>query len=273
VLRVRATSRLLAVLGDPIAHSLSPEMHNAAIAGLGLDAVFVALRVPLDAVAAVLDACAALGVAGNVTVPLKQAAAAHVGQLTPLARALGAVNTFWTDGGVLHGDNTDVAGLDETLGALGAEPPWLVCGSGGSARALAAAAGRRGVPLLVRSRSAERARAFCRWAATLDGHPTVIPDDGRPIATVVNATPLGLSPDDAEPLPESRWRGAAVALDLVYRPGETTWVRACRARGLRAADGRDVLVAQGAHAFERFFPGQPAPREMMRAAVARALAP
>lgn len=273
MLRVRATSRVLAVLGDPIAHSLSPEMHNAAIAGLGLDAVFVALRVPLGALATALDGCAALGMAGNLTVPLKQAAAAGIAQLTPLAKALGAVNTFWTEDGALHGDNTDVAGLDETLGALGAPSPWLVCGSGGSARALAAAAARRGVPLLVRSRSLERARAFCRWAATLEGHPSVTPDDGRPVATVVNATPLGLSPDDPEPLPEARWVGAGVALDLVYRPGETTWVRACRARGLRAADGRELLVAQGAHAFERFFPGHPAPREMMRAAVARALAP
>jgi shikimate dehydrogenase len=153
VLRIRGTSRILAVLGDPIAHSLSPEMHNAAIAGLGLDAVFIPLRVAPAALPVALDGCAALGIGGNLTVPLKQTAAARIPNLTPLALTLGAVNTFWIADGALHGDNTDVAGLDETLAALGAEPPWLVVGAGGSARAVAAVAARRRVPLLVRSRA------------------------------------------------------------------------------------------------------------------------
>ncbi len=273
MLRIRGSSRVLAVLGDPIAHSLSPEMHNAAIAGLGLDAVFIPLRVSRATLPVALDGCGALGIAGNITVPLKQAAAAHITHLTPLAAALGAVNTFWIAGGALHGDNTDVVGLDETLAALDAEPPWLVIGAGGSARAVAAVAARRGVPLLVNARTAERGGTFCTWARSLQGDPDVRPDDARPVGTVINATPLGLAPGDPHPLPAERWRAAAVALDLVYRPGETAWVRACRAGGLRAADGRGLLVAQGAHAFERFFPGVRAPRELMRAAVARALAP
>jgi shikimate dehydrogenase len=278
VLRIQASSRVLAVLGDPITHSVSPEMHNAAIAGLGLDAVYVAFRVRRADLPAVLETCRRLAIAGNLTVPLKQEAAAHLGALTPLAQALGAVNTLWADDGVLWGDNTDVAGIEETLAALGAEPPWLVCGTGGSARAVAAAAVRRGIPLRVRSRDVQRARAFCTWtrslATALEHEPIPAdPDDDRPVGTVINATPLGLAPADALPLPRARWRGAAVALDLVYRPGETAWVGACRADGLRAADGRMVLVAQGAHAFERFFPGTGAPRDLLRAAVERALTP
>jgi shikimate dehydrogenase len=271
VLRVTGSSRVLAVLGDPIAHSLSPAMHNAALAGLGLDAVYVALRVPPAALSVTLQACSALGISGNLTVPLKAAAVDHVPTLTPLAARLGALNTFWVEDGILRGDNTDVPGLAEVLAGLDAPSPWLVAGTGGSARAVAAVAAGRGVTLLVHSRAPERAAAFCRWASGFDPTLTAQPDDGRPVGSVINATPLGLGSGDASPVPARRWRGAAVALDLVYVPGETAWVRACRTAGLQAADGRELLLAQGAHAFERFFPGQRAPRELMRAAVQRAL--
>jgi shikimate dehydrogenase len=268
---------VLAVLGDPVAHSVSPHMHNAAIAALGLNAVYVALRVPVDAVPAVLDVCRVVGLSGNLTLPLKEAAARHLSALTPLARAVGAVNVFWTDGDALRGDNTDVAGVDEALQLLGAPPPWLLCGTGGSARAVAAVALRRGVPLLVRSRRPERAAAFVAGTGTLAADLAldsglVRADDGHSsIGTVVSTTPQGLTHDGGAPVEERRWRAAAAALDLAYRPGGTAWIRACREAGLRAADGRTVLVAQGAHAFERFFPDVQAPREIMLAAVERAL--
>jgi shikimate dehydrogenase len=259
------------VLGDPIAHSLSPAMHNAALAGLGLDAVYVALRVPPQALAATLDLFTTLGVAGNLTVPLKETGCGLVTRPSALAARLGAVNTFWVEDGALCGDNTDVAGLDEILSGLDAPGPWLVAGTGGSARAVAAVAGERRVALLVRSRDAARAAAFCGWARERIPGLDVGVDDGARPGTVINATPAGLVPVDVHPLPRERIAGARVALDLVYLPGATPWVRACRAAGMRAADGRDLLVAQGAHAFERFFPGRRAPREIMRAAVERAL--
>jgi shikimate dehydrogenase len=91
------------------------------------------------------------------------------------------------------------------------------------------------------------------------------------VHTAINATPLGLKPQDALPFANERLAGCRAALDLVYAPGETRWVRECRARKLSAADGRVMLVAQGAHAFERFFPGIAAPREIMTGAVERAL--
>jgi len=271
MLRVRGTSRVLAVLGDPVRHSISPEMHNAAIAALGLNAVYVALHVPRPALPATLETCAALGIAGNLTVPLKAAGAAFVPGLSDLARALGAINTFWVENGVLHGDNTDVPGLAHVLAALEAPGPWLLCGTGGSARAVAAVAGSSGTPLLVRSRTAPQATAFCEWARTLPAPPEARPDDGSTVETVINATPLGLDSADPPPVPRERLAGTRVALDLVYRAGETAWVRDCRARGLTSMDGRELLLAQGAVAFERFFPGQRAPREQMRAAIRRAL--
>jgi len=267
--RVQASSRVLAVVGDPVRHSLSPAMHNAAIAALGLDAVYIPIRADAVALPHVIKALEAVGIAGNVTVPHKVAVAQLLIRLTSTAQQLGAVNTFFPDGGRLVGDNTDVAGLLDALDRLEPESPWLVVGTGGSARAVAAAARARSARLLVHSRDPARAATFAAWARDIgvDAHA----DDGQSAATVINATPLGLQPGDAPPVPPERLDGCRAALDLVYAPRETAWIRACRARGLRAADGRAMLVAQGAYAFERFFPGVPAPREIMAAAVRQAL--
>lgn len=262
---------MLAVLGHPVRHSLSPCMHNAAIGALGLDAVYVALQADAVALPHVIRAFEAVGIAGNITVPHKVAVAQLLIRLTPLAKELGAVNTFWPDGGRLIGDNTDVLGTLAALDRLDADGPWLVVGTGGAARAVAAAARERKVKLLVRSRGADRARTFVEWARALGTDGLV--DDGSPVATAINASPLGLAGDDPLPVPDDRLAGCRVALDLVYAKGESRWIRKCRAHGLRASDGRTLLVAQGALAFERFFPDTNAPREVMAAAVERALAP
>jgi len=269
---VSASTRLLAVLGDPVAHSLSPSMHNAAIRVLGLDAVYVALRTPAPALATVLAALAGVGGAGNVTVPHKEAAERCVAQKTDVCARVGACNTFWTEHGALVGDNTDVAGILAALRQLGADGAgsWLLVGTGGAARAVAVAAAAANADLHVLSRDAARARDFAAWAR---GHGTraeaargkLEPD------IAINATPAGLKDSDPLPLdPESAARLHA-ALDLVYAPGGTRWVRTLIAAGVRAQDGREVLVHQGAAAFSRFFPEQAAPLEVMRAAVNRAL--
>ncbi len=244
-------------------------MHNAAIRALGLDAVYVALQPDAGSIPHVIRAFEALGIAGNVTVPHKVAVANLLIRLTPVAKELGAVNTFWPEGGRLLGDNTDVPGLLDALDRLDAEGPWLVIGTGGAARAVAAGARERGVRLKVLSRGADRAEAFVEWAGSLGVDAEV--DDGAAVGTAINATPLGLQPDDALPAPAARLDGCRAALDLVYAPGETQWVRKNRKRGIRASDGRTMLVAQGARAFERFFPNTVAPREVMAAAVERAL--
>jgi len=245
-------------------------MHNAAIAALGLDAVYIAVHTDSAAVPHVIRAFEATGIAGNVTLPHKITVAQLLIRLTPLAKELAAVNTFWWDNGRLSGDNTDVAGLLDALEQVAASSPWLVAGTGGAARAVAAAARISGVRLGVTSRDPSRAREFVVWAQELGMDAFV--DDGRTIGTAINATPLGLKPEDSHPFDDARTAGCRAALDLVYAPGETRWVRHCRSRGINAADGRVMLVAQGAHAFERFFPGTAAPREVMAAAVERALA-
>ncbi|MFC1640189.1 shikimate dehydrogenase family protein [Gemmatimonadota bacterium] len=268
--RIAATSRPLVLIGDPVAHSLSPDMHNAAIAALGIDAVYLALRTDKSALPHVLRALEAVGIAGNVTVPHKVTVAQLLIRVTSLAKELGAVNTFWPEGGRLVGDNTDVRGLLDALEPLDPEGPWLVSGTGGAARAVAAAARDAGVPLLVRSRDRERGAEFAAWARDLGVDSRT--DDGTRVGTALNATPLGLRTSDGLPFPEERLDGCVAALDLVYARGGTRWLKWCRERGMRAADGRSMLVAQGAHAFQRFFPGETAPVEVMSAAVNRALA-
>lgn len=259
-------SRVFALLGDPVAHSLSPAMQNAAFHALGLDAVYVPLRCAAEAVPVLMRTLASGGGGGNVTVPHKAAAAGTVDRLA--AGAEGSCNTFWADEGVLVGDSTDAIGVQAGLDAIGAPATgWLVLGTGGSARAAIRAAAAAGAAVAVRSRVPARAAALADVARAA-GVGGVAPEDCE---VVINATPLGLADADPLPAPTEATRGMRWALDLVYRPGGTAWVGALRQQGCRAADGREVLVAQGAAALERWFRGVRAPVEVMRAAVRRAL--
>jgi len=269
--RIGGSTRLLAVLGDPVAHSLSPVMHNAAIAALGIDAVYVALRTPSATVPDTLTTLTGLGVAGNVTVPLKGAAERCVARKTDLCTRTGSCNTFWVEQGTLVGDNTDAPAIAAELKELGvAAGRWLVLGTGGSARAVAIAASFAGAELLVQSREPARAKAFAEWASAQGAHAT--PAHGvDSVEVIVNATPLGLRDGDALPLNDAAPRGLQAALDLVYRRGTTRWVQALARHGVPARDGRGVLVRHGALAWQRFFPTESPPIEVMRAAVERAL--
>ena len=279
-MEVSADTRLLVVLGDPVAHSLSPVMHNAAIRALGLDAVYVALQTPAAALPGLLSVLPALGGAGNVTVPHKEAAERCLARKTDLCARVGACNTFWTERGSLVGDNTDVAAILTALRQLGGGADgggsWLVIGTGGAARAVAVAAATAKADLHVVSRDAARARAFSDWARSAGARAEPARGALQP-DVAINATPLGLKETDPLPLDPERARGGGgggrlvAALDLVYAPGGTRWARTLRAAGVPAQDGREVLVQQGAAAFARFFPDRAAPVEVMRAAVDRAL--
>ena len=262
------STRVFALLGDPVAHSLSPAMQNAAFHALGLPAVYVALRCASEDVAPLMRALARAGGGGNITIPHKENAAATLARRRGDAEIVGACNVFWGEGDGVQGDNTDVEGLLRALEPV--EPPagpWLIIGAGGGARAAAVAANRRGARVAVSSRSPERARAFGRWLEERQ-IGTAMPEEAR---VVINATPLGLRPDDPLPIEPRFIPAAGAAFDMVYRSGETPWVRAMRAAGRRAADGRGMLVAQGAAALQRWFPEVRPPTEIMRAAVDAAL--
>jgi shikimate dehydrogenase len=265
---IDGNTRVFALIGDPVAHSLSPAMQNAAFRALGLRAVYVALRCAPDDVAPLVLALVHAGGGGNVTTPHKEAVARVVDRRLDDAVEVGACNVFWGEQGAVLGGNTDVEGLLRALEPLDPPPgPWLIVGTGGGARAAAVAAVRCGARIAVSSRAPDRAAAFAGWVADRGAEPAAPAE----CHLVINATPLGLRADDPLPLDPGVVPHAAVAFDMVYRTGETPWVRAMRAAGRRATDGRGMLVAQGAGALERWFRGVTAPTEIMRAAVDAAL--
>ncbi len=264
---------LYVLLGDPVHHSLSPAMHNAAFMALGLEAVYVAMYAPADLVGPLMRAVAAGGAGGNVTVPHKRAAAEALDRAGAAVTATGACNVFWWEEGAgLCGDNTDVEGFTvaaESLvgGALRGRRILLV-GAGGAARAVAYASLSAGVSRLdLANRSRERSESLLRdlggpvGLRLLDRIEEAVPEG---YDLVVNATSLGLRPTDPLPFDPARFEAAAI-LDLVYGPADTPLVRAAREVGLRAEDGRRMLVEQAAASF-RLWTGREPPREAMCAA-------
>jgi len=194
---ISAKTRLLTVIGDPVAHSLSPAMQNAACRALGLDAVYIASRSRRHHSPPCSHAGRHRG-AGNVTVPHKEAVERSVARKTDVCARVGACNTFWTEDGGLVGDNTDVFGVAAALDQLGAAQHgerWLVVGTGGSARATAVTAADRGAKLFVRSRDASRATAFAQWATRM-GVATTVASGPIEVDVAINATPLGLAGHD-----------------------------------------------------------------------------
>ena len=265
---ITGSSRVLVILGDPVSHSLSPAMQNAAFRALGLGAVYVPLSCSPNDLRPLLRAVAHSGGGGNVTVPYKEDAARAVDVCLPMAETVEACNTFWSEDGQIVGDNTDVPGLLEGLHQLEiGGSPWFIAGTGGGARAAVVAAAQHVVGVAVGSRKPDRQGRFERWVGS-KGVPVV---PAIECGVLINATPLGLRSDDPLPVDPAAFPKADVAFDMVYARGETAWVRAMRPRVRRAADGRAMLVAQGAAAFERWFPSKRAPREVMRAAVDVAL--
>jgi shikimate dehydrogenase len=279
---LNAGTRLIALLGDPVGHSLSPRFQNAAFRAAGVDGVYLALRCEADALPGLLRGIAHAGGGGNVTVPYKALAAESVDLRTEAVERTGACNTFWLEGGQVCGDNTDLAGFRAAVHALIGSPAdarVLLLGAGGAARAAVLALlddGVESIHLLNRTpaRAAELLEAFptssvgltTSGSAKLQIVPAATSLRAEHFDLVVNATSLGLGAGDALPLAFDAVGRIGAALDLVYAPGETRWVLEARGQGIPAADGIEMLLHQGAAAFERWWQ-RPAPLKAMRAAL------
>jgi shikimate dehydrogenase len=255
-----------------VAHSVSPLFQNAALKCAGIPLLYEALDTPPDGLDARLDALIAERAAGNATIPHKARVAARCERLSPIAERVGAVNTFRVDAhGSLVGHNTDVAGFDwlarTALGDLPLPQRIALLGAGGAAVAVLAAV-ERWPECTVRlfNRSAERRERVAERFPVVSESTDDVARAVKGCEMVINATSIGLGTSDALPVAMDAIERNAVVVDLVYRRGETPWVRAARAAGHRAADGLEMLLEQGALAFEWWL-GVSAPREVMRAAL------
>jgi shikimate dehydrogenase len=276
---ISGITQVIGIIGDPVAHSLSPRLHNAAFAALDLDYVYVPLPVRAGDVGAAVKGLAALGFRGaNVTIPHKAAVIPFLDEVSEDARLAQAVNTITVEGAVLRGYNTDVEGVRGALeGAagdtLGGEPA-LILGAGGAGRAAALALARLGCTLTVVNRtsaSAERLAALmsaapgsrCDWLALSD----LTDDDVRRQRVVVNATSLGMAGEGKVParLADNVTAGQVV-FDAVYSTEPTDFLVAAQAAGAIVVDGLTMLLGQAAEAFG-LWTGVPAPLDVMRDAV------
>ncbi|MEM6783385.1 MAG: shikimate dehydrogenase [Bacteroidota bacterium] len=273
-----AHTRLALLLGDPVAHSRSPAIHNAAFRALGIDAVYLASRVAPDDLGDAVAGLRALGVLGaNVTIPHKQAILPHLDALTPVAEAIGAVNTVVPQpDGTLLGTNTDAAGFFEPLRPHtrqlnGAEA--VVFGAGGAARAVVYAllTEVRLARLTLVARAPAKATALADDFAQLDPRRllAVLSNDDASAAVqgatlLVNATPLGMhGAYEAEtPWPHAAdFHAGQIAYDLVYTPAETRFLREAAARGATPLGGMAMLIGQAAEAF-RLWTGRTMPEDL-----------
>lgn len=272
-MRITAETRVLTLLGDPVAHSASPEIQNAAFREAGVDGVYIAVRCAADDLSGFMHGLARAGGGGNITLPHKEKAAALVDMPSEAVRRTGACNTFWGVQGKVHGDNTDVDGfrralrifLDGSVQGIRA----LLLGAGGAARAaLLGLLDEGAAEVLLFNRTSERARAVARRIGGQRARvvPLVSGLEGERFDLVVNATRLGLDPHDVSPLDFARLGRAGAAMDLVYAREKTPFVRAAERHGVRSTDGMEMLVQQGAVSFERWWE-RPAPIDAMRAAI------
>lgn len=268
-----AGTRLYALLGDPVSHSFSPVMQSAAFAATRLNATYVALRCASSDVPQLMRAIARAGGGGNITIPHKVTAVAGLDVRSHAVDRTGACNTFWLERDAVHGDNTDVEGFAAAARAL--VPDLEACdafvlGAGGAARAAVCALLDHGArSVTVANRDLERARKFASQLDPKGEHLRVVSPDaqrGAAFDLVVNATPLGLKDDDPMPFVLPAFERVRAVLDMVYRRGGTALVHQAAALDIPARDGLDMLIAQGAAAFERWT-GQAAPLEAMRAAL------
>jgi shikimate dehydrogenase len=278
---ITGKARIAGVMGWPVDHSRSPQLHNFWLHQYGIDGAYIPLAVTPEDFPTAVHALAGLRFAGvNITVPHKEAALAVVDEAEPNARRIGAVNTIVIDAeGRLVGSNTDGFGFMENLraGAPGwsaEDGPAVVLGAGGAARAIAAALQQAGAPeIRIVNRTAARARELARdlgaplitapWeqrAAALDG-----------AALVVNATTLGMSGNPPLDISLDAVNRDAVVTDIVYVPLRTGLLAAARGRGLRAVDGIGMLLHQARPAFAAWFGHQPEVNDALRAHVLNGL--
>lgn len=280
---ISGKTKVCAIIGDPIEHSLSPTIHNAAFRACGLDYVFVAFRVKRESLREAMNGLRALGMAGCcVTIPHKVAVMPYLDNIDPLALEIGSVNTIVNNNGLLTGYNTDAPGFLEPLSrreiALEGKNTVML-GAGGAARAVSFMLVNRGAKLMILNRTIERAADLSdrlKKALKKDVVPLEMTPDNLKIAItaadiLVNTTSIGMTPDVTKtPVPAELLRKGLVVYDIIYNPGETRLLREAKEKGAVVLNGEEMLAWQGALAFEKWT-GQKAPIDIMIKELRKAL--
>lgn len=284
---IKGTTRLIAIFGDPVAHSLSPSMHNAGFARYGLDFAYVPLRVPASGLEAALHAMRLFGFRGaNVTLPHKQAVMPYLDEVREISRRIGAVNTILNEDGRLIGTTTDAEGFLEGFREKGhsfAGRSVAILGNGGSARTAACALIMEDQParIAIVGRDPEKARRLVSeiaggfgLAGETPGRPVLeavaladYPSIRTRVDVVVNTTPMGMHPHpESSPLRAEDLEPGQTVYDIVYTPERTRLIRDAEARGLTAIGGLGMLVHQGLASFELWTGKRPEAEWFYRAA-------
>lgn len=282
---IKGTTKLVGLIGWPVNHSLSPQMHNAAFADKGLDFCYVAFPVMPAALKEAVRGLRALGIVGaNVTIPHKEKVLAYLDEASSEAQAIGAVNTILIDEDRLLGYNTDAMGfltsLEQEAKVQLEGTRVVVIGAGGAGRAVSVAVAFARVGEIVLTDivkdKAERLVATLQAvrpevkSRALVHNSEQFAEYVKSADIVVNATPLGMRPDDPAPLDPALLSKKTFVCDVIYIPAETTLLRAAREKGCRTLNGSGMLVHQGAAAF-KIWTGVEPNIALMRGVVTKAL--
>ncbi|PPD58242.1 shikimate dehydrogenase [Dehalogenimonas etheniformans] len=270
-------TRMIALLGNPVAQSVSPAMQNAAFRALEQKYIYLAFQVPPAALGEAINVVRGLGFRGaNITIPHKTTVIPLLDNTDPHAKRIGAVNTVLNENGKLTGYNTDAPGFLVALRRGGFEPKGekaVVLGAGGAARAVVFALRDAGTTIAIINRSHESAVNLAREteSSSFELSESGLRSAMAGSSLVVNTTSLGMSPNaGSTPLPVQFLRQGLFVFDTVYRPRQTRLLREAEAAGCKILGGLEMLVEQGALAFE-LWTGKTAPRDVMRQAAAEAL--
>jgi shikimate dehydrogenase len=280
---ITGKTKICGIIGDPIEHSMSPAMHNAAFGALGLDYIYFPFHVRQDELPGAIAGMRALHIVGlNVTIPHKVDVIPLLDRLEPLAKKMGAVNTIVNEGGVLIGSNTDAPGFLQALRSQSIEPKGkkiVIIGAGGAAKGIVFILAEVGASLVILNRTISKAEELASQIAqyyhqnlktmTLSEENLIGALDGADV--LVNTTSVGMVPDvDRTPVSSSLLNPKLVVYDIIYNPLPTRLLREAKAAGARTVDGLDMLVWQGALAFKKWT-GREAPFEIMKQAAVKAL--
>jgi len=280
MIKLTSSTKVLGLVGHPIKHSLSPVMQNAALEACGLDMCYLAFDVQPGSLEGAVRGMISLGFAGfNVTIPYKESVAKLLEEIDEEARLIGAVNTVVIRKGIAYGYNTDGRGFLESLREKGVkvkDKKIVVIGAGGASKAVTVAAALAGAQkVTLANRTLGRAQEIAEQMSTLGVDSKAVALNGKDLRNelaeadiVINATPVGMFPEDnVDPIVDIDCvRPDTVVCDLVYRPRNTSLLKAARRKGCITVGGLGMLLYQGAEAF-RLFTGVKPPVDVMRRAL------